>query len=358
MSRVFDFVGPGVVTGDDVQKIFAFAKENSFAIPAINCISMDSINAALETAAKVRSPIIIQFSNGGSAFMAGEGLNLKNQTAAVLGAVTGALHVHYVSSYYEVPVILHTDHCTKNKLSWINGLLDANEKHLFMTGKTLFSSHMLDLSGESLEENLRISVDYFIRMTKLNLTLEIELGCTGGEEDGVDNIHIDQNKLYTSPEDVAYAYDKLHVVSPRFIIAASFGNVHGVYKSGNVKLKPEILDFSQKYISTQFNVPKNHLNLVFHGGSGSTLEEIHQAINYGVVKMNVDTDLQWAAWEGVLKYYKKNKFFLHSQLGNPKGVNLPNKKFYDPRIWMRASQLSVINRLELIFQSLNAVNIL
>ncbi|AKC60419.1 class II fructose-bisphosphate aldolase [Blochmannia endosymbiont of Camponotus (Colobopsis) obliquus] len=358
MVKISNFIHPGVITGDEVQKIFAVAKKNNFALPAINCIGTDSINAVLETAAKVSSPIIVQFSNSGSAFMAGTGLKFQDQTASILGAISGALHVHRVSAYYGVPVILHTDHCVKSKLSWLDGLLDASEKHFAITGKPLFSSHMIDLSAESLEDNLEISAKYLVRMSRLKLTLEIELGSTGGEEDGIDNNYLDQSTLYTHPKDVAYAYEKLSVISPRFIIAASFGNVHGVYKSGNIRLMPEILDHSQKYVTQKFGVPEKFLNLVFHGGSGSTLKDIKRAIGYGVVKINIDTDMQWASWEGVLKYYEKNKLFLHSQLGNPKGIDLPNKKFYDPRIWIRAAQLSMIERLESVFKDLNAINVL
>ncbi|CUX96786.1 class II fructose-bisphosphate aldolase [Candidatus Doolittlea endobia] len=358
MSKILDFVKPGVITGDEVQKVFAVAKENNFAIPAVNCIGTDSINAALEAATKMRAPIIVQFSNGGAAFIAGKGLKTKGQTAAVLGAVSGALHVHQVAEHYGIPVILHTDHCSKKLLSWLDGLLDAGEKYSLATGKPLFSSHMIDLSEESLEENIEISANYLTRMAKLNMTLEIELGCTGGEEDGVNNHHLDNSALYTQPEHVAYAYEKLHAISPSFIIAAAFGNVHGVYKAGNVQLTPKILDILQKYISEKFNLPEKFLNLVFHGGSGSTPKEIKAAISYGVVKMNIDTDTQWATWEGVLQYYHKNEDYLQTQLGNPEGVDKPNKKFYDPRLWIRAGQASMRTRLEMAFKELNAINVL
>ncbi|KYP97124.1 fructose-bisphosphate aldolase [Sodalis-like endosymbiont of Proechinophthirus fluctus] len=358
MSRVLDFVKPGVITGDDVQKIFAVAKENNFALPAVNCVGTDSINAALEAAAKVHAPIIVQFSNGAAAFIAGKGLKAEGQTAAVLGAVSGALHVHNIAEHYGIPVILHTDHCSKKLLPWLDGLLDSGERHYAATGKPLFSSHMIDLSEESLEENIDISVKYLTRMARLDMTLEIELGCTGGEEDGVDNSRLDSSALYTQPEDVAYAYEKLHVISPRFTIVAAFGNVHGVYKPGNVHLTPKILDNSQKYVSERFGLPAKSLNLVFHGGSGSTQKEIKEAISYGVVKMNIDTDTQWATWEGILKYYQKNKGYLQTQLGNPEGADKPNKKFYDPRIWIRAGQTSMATRLELAFRELNAIDVL
>lgn len=358
MSKIFDVVKPGVITGEDVQKVFAVAKENGFALPAVNCVNTDSINAVLEAAAKVKSPVIIQFSNGGAAFLAGKGIKLEGQQPQILGAIAGAKHVHALAEHYGVPVILHTDHAAKKLLPWIDGLLDAGEKHFAETGKPLFSSHMLDLSEESLEDNIEISSKYLERMSKMGMTLEIELGCTGGEEDGVDNSHMDASSLYTQPEDVAYAYEKLNAISPRFTIAASFGNVHGVYKPGNVVLKPTILRDSQKYVSEKFNLPEKSLNFVFHGGSGSTLEEIREAISYGVIKMNIDTDTQWATWEGILNYYKENEAYLQSQIGNPKGDDQPNKKFYDPRAWQRAGEQSMVKRLERAFNDLLAVDVL
>jgi fructose-bisphosphate aldolase class II len=346
MSKIFDFVKPGVITGDDVQKVFAVAKENAFALPAVNCVGTDSINAALEAAAKVKGPIIIQFSNGGAAFIAGKGLKTDvPQGAAILGAISGARHVHLMAEHYGVPVILHTDHAAKKLLPWIDGLLDEGEKHFKATGKPLFSSHMIDLSEESLEENIEISSKYLARMAKIDMTLEIELGCTGGEEDGVDNSHMDASALYTQPEDVDYAYEKLNAISPRFTIAASFGNVHGVYKPGNVKLTPTI-----------HNLPHNSLDFVFHGGSGSSAAEIKESISYGVIKMNIDTDTQWANWDGILQYYKKNEAYLQAQLGNPEGADKPNKKYYDPRVWLRAAQSSMVTRLEQAFEELNDVN--
>ncbi|MGC6388779.1 class II fructose-bisphosphate aldolase [Ewingella sp. S1.OA.A_B6] len=357
MSKIFDFVKPGVITGDDVQKVFAIAKENNFALPAVNCVGTDSINAVLEAAAKVRAPVIVQFSNGGAAFIAGKGLKTDvPQGAAILGAISGALHVHHMAEHYGVPVILHTDHCAKKLLPWIDGLLDAGEKHFAQTGKPLFSSHMIDLSEESLEENIEICSKYLARMAKIDMTLEIELGCTGGEEDGVDNSHMDASSLYTQPQDVDYAYEKLNAISPRFTIAASFGNVHGVYKPGNVKLTPTILRDSQDYVCKKHNLPHNALNFVFHGGSGSTAAEIKESVGYGVIKMNIDTDTQWANWEGILHFYQKNEAYLQGQLGNPEGADKPNKKFYDPRVWLRAAQASMVTRLELAFKELNAVD--
>lgn len=356
MTKIFDAVKPGVVTGEDVQKIFEIAKANKFALPAVNVIGTDSINAVIEAAAKVKSAVVIQFSNGGAQFFAGKGLKLEGQQAAIIGAISGARHVHAVAEAYGVPVILHTDHAAKKLLPWIDGLLDAGEKHFAETGKPLFSSHMLDLSEEPLEENVEICCKYLERMSRMGMTLELELGCTGGEEDGVDNSGMDQSALYTQPEDVAYAYEHLIKISPRFTIAASFGNVHGVYKPGNVKLTPKILDNSQKYVSEKFGLPPKPLNFVFHGGSGSTAQEIEESVSYGVIKMNIDTDTQWATWEGILNYYKAKEGYLQGQLGNPEGPDSPNKKYYDPRVWLRKGQETMIARLEQAFHELNAVN--
>lgn len=359
MFKILDFVKPGVITGDDVQKVFAFAKKNKLALPAVNCLGTDSINAVLEAAAKVRSPVIVQFSNGGAAFIAGKGLKADvPQGAAILGAISGAHHVHHMAEHYGVPVILHTDHCAKKLLPWIDGLLDAGEAYYAKTGKPLFSSHMIDLSEEPLEENIEICSKYLARMVKIDMTLEIELGCTGGEEDGVDNSHMAASALYTQPQDVDYAYEKLHAISSRFTIAASFGNVHGVYRPGNVRLTPKILCDSQEYVCKKHNLPHNSLNFVFHGGSGSVAEEIKESIDYGVVKMNIDTDTQWASWDGVLQFYKKNEAYLQSQLGNPEGADKPNKRFYDPRAWLRVAQSSMVTRLELAFKELNAIDTL
>ncbi|MGZ8094772.1 MAG: class II fructose-bisphosphate aldolase [Methylosarcina sp.] len=355
-KKILDVVKPGVVTGEDVQKIFAICKENKFALPAVNVINTDSINAVLEAAAKVKSAAIIQFSNGGAQFVAGKGLKLEGQKTAILGAISGAQHVHLMAEHYGVPVIVHTDHAAKKLLPWIDGLLEAGEKRFAETGKPLFSSHMLDLSEESLKENIEICGEYLKRMSKMDMTLEIELGVTGGEEDGVDNTGLDHSMLYTQPEDVAYAYEQLNRISHRFTIAASFGNVHGVYKPGNVKLTPKILDNSQKYVSEKFGVAPNTLNFVFHGGSGSSAEEIAESISYGVVKMNIDTDTQWATWAAVMDYYKKNEGYLQGQIGNPEGDDKPNKKYYDPRVWQRAGEVGMVSRLEQAFQELNAVN--
>lgn len=358
MSKLFDFVKPGVITGDDVQKVFEIAKANKFALPGVNVIGTDSINAVLEAAAKVKSPVIVQFSNGGAAFVAGKGLKLEGQGNQVLGAAAGAKYVHAVAESYGVPVILHTDHAAKKLLPWIDGLLDEGEKFFEQTGKPLFSSHMLDLSEEPLEENIEICAKYLERMAKMDMTLEIELGCTGGEEDGVDNSDMDQSELYTKPEDVAYSYEKLSAVSPRFTIAASFGNVHGVYKPGNVVLTPTILRDSQAYCAEKFGIAADALTFVFHGGSGSSKEEIQESIGYGVVKMNIDTDTQWACWDGIKQYYKSNEDFLQGQIGNPTGDDSPNKKYYDPRVWLRHAQSSMVTRLEQAFADLNCVDVL
>ncbi|MEI7841061.1 MAG: class II fructose-bisphosphate aldolase [Methylococcaceae bacterium] len=355
-QKLSDIVSAGVVTGDDVQKIFAFCKAHNMALPAVNVISSDSINAVIEAAAKAQSAVIVQFSNGGAQFVAGKGLKLDGQQAAILGAISGAQHVHAVAKHYGVPVILHTDHAAKKLLPWIDGLLDEGEKHFAATGKPLFSSHMLDLSEEPLHENIEICGHYLERMSKIGMTLEIELGCTGGEEDGVDNSHLHQSALYTQPEDVAYSYEQLIKISPRFTIAASFGNVHGVYKPGNVKLTPTILRDSQAFVSEKFGLPENSLDFVFHGGSGSSAAEIAEAISYGVVKMNIDTDTQWATWAGVMDYYKTNEGYLQGQIGNPDGDDKPNKKYYDPRAWQRAGQLGMVARLAQAFAELNAVN--
>ncbi len=358
MSKIFDFVKPGVISGDDVQKVFEVAKENKFALPAVNVVGTDSVNAVLEAAAKVKAPVVVQFSNGGAGFFAGKGVKLEGQGAQILGAVAGAKYVHTVAEAYGVPVILHTDHAAKKLLPWIDGLLDAGEEFFAQTGKPLFSSHMLDLSEESLEENIETCAKYLERMAKMNMTIEIELGCTGGEEDGVDNTGIDSSKLYTQPEEVAYAYEELRKVSDRFTIAAAFGNVHGVYKPGNVNLTPKILRNSQEYISNKYGVEHNHIDFVFHGGSGSTLEEIREAIGYGVIKMNIDTDTQWATWDGIRQYEADNHDYLQGQIGNPTGEDAPNKKYYDPRVWLRAGQASMVARLEKAFADLNAVDVL
>jgi fructose-bisphosphate aldolase, class II len=348
----------GVLTADAVPELFAFAKEHRFALPAANCTGSNTVNGVLETAARVNSPVIIQFSHSGAAFIAGKGIAVKGDTPSILGSIAGAHQVHTLAAAYGARVILHTDHCAKKLLGWVDGVLDAGEKHFEATGAPLFSSHMLDLSEEPIEENLDIAVGYLKRMSRIGMTLEIELGITGGEEDGVDNSDADQSDLYSKPEEVAYAYERLSEVSDRFTIAAAFGNVHGVYKPGNVQLKPTILRDSQVYVAQKFSTAENPVNFVFHGGSGSTAAEIHEAISYGVIKMNIDTDLQWALWDGIRGYEVDKHDYLQGQLGNPSGPDAPNKKQYDPRVWLRAAEVSFSRRLEQAFAELNNVGTL
>ena len=348
----------GVVTGNDVQKLFDLAKRKNFAIPAVNVVGSNSINATLETAKKLNAPVIIQFSNGGALFNAGKSLANENQNAAVAGAISGAKHVHEISKLYGCQVILHTDHAARKLLPWIDGMMIENEKNFKDYGYPLFSSHMIDLSEESIEENIRTCEYYLERMSKIGITLEIELGVTGGEEDGVDNTDIDSSKLYTQPEEVAYAYERLIKISNKFTIAAAFGNVHGVYRPGNVKLTPKILKNSQDYVSNKFNLANNTINFVFHGGSGSSVDEIREAISYGAVKMNIDTDMQYAFMSGSRDYFSKNAQYLKSQIGNPDGDDIPNKKYYDPRVWLRKSEEAFVDRLERAFRDLNNINTL
>ena len=351
-------IKPGVATGDEVQAIFKLAKEKQFALPAVNVIGSSSVNAVLETAKALNSPVIIQFSNGGAIFNAGKSLDNSNQEAAISGSIAGAKHIHTMAKAYGVPVILHTDHCAKKLLPWIDGLIEASEDHYKEHGHSLFSSHMIDLSEEPIEENIAICKKYLERMSKIGMTLEIELGITGGEEDGVDNTDVDDSKLYTQPDEVAYAYEELSKVSDKFTVAAAFGNVHGVYKPGNVKLTPKILKNSQEYITDKYNVGHNHIDFVFHGGSGSSVEEIREAIGYGVIKMNIDTDLQYAYMTGVRDYFSEKGAYLQAQIGNPDGDDVPNKKHYDPRVWVRKAEAAFVERLKQAFEDLNNVNTL
>jgi fructose-bisphosphate aldolase class II len=348
----------GVITGDKVQEVFKLAKEKAFALPAVNVIGSNTINAVLETSAELNSPVIIQFSNGGAQFNAGKGLSNHDQSAAIAGAIAGAKHIHEMAEAYGASVILHTDHCAKKLLPWIDGLLEASEIYYRQYGKSLFSSHMIDLSEEPIEENISICKKYLKRMSKMNMTLEIELGITGGEEDGVDNSDVDASKLYTQPEEVAYAFEELNKVSKQFTVAAAFGNVHGVYKPGNVKLTPKILKNSQEYISKKYDLPKNSVDFVFHGGSGSTQQEIEESIGYGVIKMNIDTDLQFAFTEGIRDYMNNNIEYLRNQIGNPDGIDYPNKKYYDPRKWLRLGEETFKSRLKNAFEDLNNINTL
>jgi fructose-bisphosphate aldolase class II len=346
----------GVLFGKELEALYNDAKENQFALPAVNTIGTNTINAVLETAAKVNSPVIVQFSNGGAQFIAGKGMKNDNLQGNILGGISGALHIHNVAKAYGVPVILHTDHAAKKWLPWISGLIDAGEQFYKEKGQPLFSSHMLDLSEEPIEENIHTSVEFFKRMAPLGMSLEIELGVTGGEEDGVDNSDVENDKLYTQPQHVAYAYTELGKVSNLFTIAAAFGNVHGVYSPGNVQLRPEILNNSQVYIQKEFNTAEKPVYFVFHGGSGSPQNQIREAISYGAIKMNIDTDLQWAFWEGILENYKKYEGYLQAQLGNPEGPQKPNKKHYDPRVWLRKGEESFSKRLEVAFEDLNCIN--
>lgn len=348
MSRVIGYSA--------AKEIFRQAKADRYALPAINVTTSNTINASLEAAKEVGSPVIIQFSNGGSQFFAGKSLPNSDQRTAVLGSVVAARYVHEVSDSYEVPILLNTDHASKKLLPWVDGMIGYGEHHFKQHNVPLFTSHMIDLSEEPLKENIEICKRYLDKLTKLDMYLEIELGVTGGEEDGVDNTGIESSKLYTQPEEVAYAYEEMMKVSDHFVIAASFGNVHGVYKLGNVKLEPIILRKSQEYIRERFNTLHNPVNFVFHGGSGSEPAQIKEAIDYGVVKMNVDTDMQWAFWDGVRHYYKKNQPYMESQLGNPDGPDAPNKKCYDPRVWLREGEKSMKERVVKAFQELNALN--
>ncbi|HRH48878.1 MAG TPA: class II fructose-bisphosphate aldolase [Panacibacter sp.] len=347
----------GVLFGDELEALYNDARENKFAIPAVNVIGTDSVNAVLETAAKVNSPVILQFSNGGAQFFAGKGMPNDKLQANIIGGVSGAMHVHNVAAYYGVPVILHTDHAAKKWLPWIDGLLAAGEDYMKKNGRPLYSSHMLDLSEEPLHENIEISVEYFKRINALGMSIEVELGVTGGEEDGVDNSGVENSKMYTQPSEVAQTYDALSKVGSRFTIAAAFGNVHGVYSPGNVELRPDILKNSQVYLAEKLGLAEGSkpLYFVFHGGSGSPKNQIHETLNYGVIKMNIDTDMQWAFWEGVLNFYKKNEAYLQGQLGNPEGPQKPNKKFYDPRVWLRKGQDNFVARLEEAFVDLNCI---
>ncbi len=348
----------GVLHGDQVQELFEAAKKHQFAIPGVNIIGTNSLNAVLETAKAVNSPVIVQLSNGGAQFYAGKSLDNSKLQACILGCVSAARHVHLLAEHYGVAVILHTDHAAKKLLPWIDGLLEHGEKFFAETGKPLFSSHMLDLSEEPLEENIEICVQYLERMAKLGMTLEIELGVTGGEEDGVDNSDVDSSRLYTQPEEVSYSYEHLLKVSPRFTVAAAFGNVHGVYKPGNVKLEPKILHNSQEYVKKKFNLTaEKPINFVFHGGSGSSQEEIREAISYGAIKMNIDTDMQWAFWEGVKDFYLSKEAYLQDQIGNPEGEDSPNKKYYDPRVWLRKGEENFVKRLTAAFEDLNCLNV-
>jgi fructose-bisphosphate aldolase class II len=355
-GKISDKLKAGVVTGNDVQEIFRIAKENGFALPAVNVVSTNSVNAVMEAAKVINSPVIIQFSNGGAAFWAGKGLSNEKEQSAIAGGIIGAKHIHHLAELYDIYVLVHTDHAARKLLPWIDGLLTYGEKHFKEYGKPLFSSHMLDLSEEPIKENIETCKKYLERMSRINMTLEIELGVTGGEEDGIDHSGTESSRLYTQPEEVAYAYTELKKVSDHFTIAAAFGNVHGVYKPGNVKLTPKILNNSQKFIQDKYKTPPKPVNFVFHGGSGSSREEIREAISYGVIKMNIDTDTQWAFWDGIRNFEKQNHGYLQGQIGNPEGEDKPNKKKYDPRVWLREGEKYMVERLKVAFEDLNCIN--
>ena len=348
----------GVATGNEVQEIFEHAKKHGYALPAINVVNTSSVNAVLEAARDNNSPAMVQFSAGGSQFFAGKGLSNDKHQSAIAGGISGAMHTHQLAELYGATIILHTDHCAKKLLPGIDGLLDASEDFYRVHGKSLYSSHMIDLSEEPIEENIDICKRYLERMSKMDMTLEIELGITGGEEDGVDNSDVDSSKLYTQPEEVAYAYEELMKVSDKFTVAAAFGNVHGVYKPGNVDLQPKILKNSQIHIQEKFGTKENPVNFVFHGGSGSSVEDIREAIGYGVIKMNLDTDFQYAFTSGVRDYMNEKKDYISSQIGNPDGSDIPNKKYYDPRVWQRKGEEAFKIRLNQAFADLNNVNTL
>lgn len=344
------------IYGKNNQELYKLAKQKKFALPAINVSGTNTINSVLETASELNSPVIIQFSNGGSQFIAGKGMPNKGLNSSISGSIAGAYHIHKTINDYNSKVVIHTDHCSRKLLPWIDGLLEYGKGFFDKNGYPLFSSHMIDLSEEPIEENIATCKEYLKRMTDLDMTLEIELGVTGGEEDGVDNSDIDSSKLYTQPEEVAYAYSELKSISDKFMIAAAFGNVHGVYKPGNVELTPKILLNSQEFLKEKHGLSGKPIHFVFHGGSGSSREQIREAIGYGVVKMNLDTDMQWAFWDGVHGYYNSNKDYLQAQLGNPEGEDKPNKKFYDPRAWLRSGEQAFVTRLKASFDDLNCIN--
>jgi fructose-bisphosphate aldolase, class II len=344
---------PGVIAGAVLQEVFDFCKSERCALPAVNVIGSHTANAALEASRRAKAPIIIQYSHGGSQFNAGKFLDNTRHRASIAGAIAGAHHVRALAEAYGVPVIVHTDHCAQKLLPWVEGLIEAGEAFFALHGAPLFSSHMLDLSEEPLEQNLLTCRRFLTRMARIDMTLEIELGVTGGEEDGVDNSSVDNAKLYTQPADVLAAYDALTPVGP-FTVAAAFGNTHGVYAPGNVKLTPSILQSSQAYIQAERKTGAQPVNFVFHGGSGSSPAEIAEAVSYGVVKMNVDTDTQWAFLQPIKRYMDEHDAYLHSQLGNPEGEHKPNKKFIDPRAWLHQGEKGMTERIEQAFQDLGA----
>ncbi|ORY14258.1 hypothetical protein BCR34DRAFT_560542 [Clohesyomyces aquaticus] len=338
----------GVIVGDDVLKLFNYAQEKGFAIPAINVTSSSTVVAALEAARDKQSPIILQTSQGGAAYFAGKGVDNKDQTASIAGAVAAAHYIRSVAPVYGVPVVLHTDHCAKKLLPWLDGMLDADEAYFKEHGEPLFSSHMIDLSEEEVKYNIDTTAKYLKRAAPMKQWLEMEIGITGGEEDGVNNEDVDNNSLYTQPEDIYEIYKTLSPISPYFSIAAGFGNVHGVYKPGNVKLQPVLLQKHQAYVKEKVGAKEDKpVFLVFHGGSGSSVDDFREAISYGVVKVNLDTDLQWAYLTGIRDYVLNKKDYLASQVGNPDGDDKPNKKYYDPRVWVREGEKTMTARVKI-----------
>ncbi|GMM37263.1 fructose-bisphosphate aldolase [Saccharomycopsis crataegensis] len=336
----------GVIVGDDVRKLFEYAKEHKFAIPAINVTSSSTVVAALEAARDAKSPIILQTSQGGAAYFAGKGVDNKDQNASIQGSIAAASYIRAIAPAYGIPVVLHTDHCAKKLLPWFDGMFEADEAYFKKHGEPLFSSHMIDLSAESDDYNIATTAKYFERAAKMNQWLEMEIGITGGEEDGVNNEAADKDSLYTSSETVFKVYEALAPISPNFSIAAAFGNVHGVYKPGNVVLKPSILGEHQEYASKQIKSTNSKpLFLVFHGGSGSTQEEFNTGIENGVVKVNLDTDCQYAYLTGIRDYVLTKKDYIGSMVGNPEGDDKPNKKYFDPRVWVREGEKTMSKRI-------------
>ncbi|PWW73453.1 fructose bisphosphate aldolase [Tuber magnatum] len=347
----------GVIVSDDVLNLFKYAREHKFAIPAINVTSSSTVVAALEAARDARSPLILQMSQGGAAYFAGKGVSNTDQFASITGAIAGANYIRSVAPAYGIPVVLHTDHCAKKLLPWLDGMLDADEKYFAEHGEPLFSSHMIDLSEEDKEWNIATTKKYLQRAAPMKQWLEMEIGITGGEEDGVDNTGVDNSSLYTQPEDIYEVYEALSPVSPYFSIAAAFGNVHGVYKPGNVKLHPELLGKHQAYAKEKINSTGDKpLFLVFHGGSGSSKEEFRAGISHGVVKVNLDTDLQYAYLTGIRDYVLNRKDFIMSQVGNPEGEDKPNKKYFDPRVWVREGEKTMSARVQEALSDFNTAN--
>ncbi|KAJ5132812.1 Fructose-bisphosphate aldolase [Penicillium atrosanguineum] len=344
----------GVIVGDDVLRLFEYAQEKQFAIPAINVTSSSTVVSALEAARDQKCPIVLQMSQGGAAYFAGKGVSNDGQAASIAGAVAAAHYIRSVAPIYGIPVILHTDHCAKKLLPWLDGMMDADEAYYKLHGEPLFSSHMIDLSEEEVDYNINTTAAYLKRAAPMKQWLEMEIGITGGEEDGVNNEDVDNNSLYTQPEDILAIHNALSKISPYFSIAAGFGNVHGVYKPGNVKLHPELLSKHQKYVQEQTKSSKDKpVFFVFHGGSGSSKEEYKEAISYGVVKVNVDTDMQYAYLSGVRDFIQKNKDYLQSMVGNPNGADKPNKKFFDPRVWVREGEKTMSKRTQVALEDFN-----